>query len=710
MSEVSEIKTKEIIQEDLPTVSNYSLVSGEVSHVSGSKEAETEEKEHVEILTDETALEAEDHAQAEESFNSKENMEKEIQTAEDEGKRDVKETTIALEEEGLETILTDQTALQTEDVELQAEENFNSKDILEKQIPTAADEGENGLMEAQAENNEKVTDTDVTTEEKGLATIVTDEGDTGLKEAEEVNKEQVKIADISPEEKVLPTILTDETALDIEDIDVQAEKNSNSKENLEKQIPVVADESMKDAEEENKEQVKINDNSHEEILTDEAALDNEEIELQAEENVNSKDNSEKHIPIVADEGEICLAKAEAENNEQVTITDITTEEKGLATISTDEKALDTEDIDVQAEESFNSEEKLEELVPTTEVRNTEISPEEKDLVTILANETSLDIQDPAVQAEETSNSKENVEKQISEAPDKGETCMKEAGEENKEQVKNTDISPQEKGQETVIIDETTQDIESIDVSKEILEIPKAVDEDETDLTEAEAENKEHVETTEIGPEEKGLATILTDETAKDIEYNDAQAAEINSKEVLEKQIPTAVDEGETDLTEAEADYKEHVEYTNIASEQKGVETILRDEPALELEDVEQEQENFNSKENLENQIPTAVDEGEAENKEQVKNSGITVLRDETAMDIEDLQAKEYQIPKEESEGEEKVGHGDIVFDHTPVNVYSTELVGDNTVEESFQVQSREEAEQKLGVKDEIIVEEVCNIE
>ncbi|KAK9925353.1 hypothetical protein M0R45_033679 [Rubus argutus] len=722
LSEVSEIKTKEIIQEDLPTVSNYGLVSGEVSHVSGSKEAETEEKEHVEILTDETALETEDHAQAEESFNSKENMEKEIQTAEDEGKRDVKETGIALEEEGLETILTDQTALQTEDVDLQAEENFNSKDILEKQIPTAADEGENGLMEAQAENNEKVTDTDVTTEEKGLATIVTDEGDTGLKEAEEVNKEQVKIADISPEEKVLPTILTDETALDIEDIDVQAEKNSNSKENLEKQIPVVAAESMKDVEEENEEQVKINDNSHEEILTYEAALDNEKIELQAEENFNSKDNSEKHIPTVADEGEICLAKAEAENNEQVTITDITTEEKVLATISTDEKALDTEDIDVQADESFNSEEKLEELVPTTEVRNTEISPEEKDLVTILANETSLDIQDPAVQAEVTSNSKENLEKQISEAPDKGDTCMEEAGEENKEQVKNTDISPEEKGQATIIIDETTQDIEYIDVqagenfiSKEILEMPKAVDEDETDLTESEAENKEHVETTEIGPEEKGLATILTDETAKDIKHNDAQAAEINSKEVLEKQIPTAVDEGEINLTEAEADYKEHVDYTNIAAEQ-GVETILRDEPALELEDVEQEQENFNSKENLENQIPTAVDEGEAENKEQLQNSDITVLRDETVLDIEDLQAKEYQIPKEESEGEEKVGHGDIVFDHTPVNVYSTELVGDNTVEESFQVQSHEEAEQKLGVKDEksedhperndIIVEEV----
>ncbi|XP_062010183.1 uncharacterized protein LOC133726613 isoform X3 [Rosa rugosa] len=949
LSEVSEVKTKEIIQEDHPTVGDYGLVSGEVSQVSASKEAEAENEEHVNntpeekglqtILTDETVVETEDHAQAGENLTSKEKIEKEIQTAEGEGERDLKEieeenkepvdNAGIAPEEGLATILTDQSALQIEDIELHAEENVNSKDKSEEQIPTVADEGGNGLIEAQTENNEQVTDTDIASEEKGLETILTDEmaldikdidvqaekdfrskessekqvpvvadegdtclkeaeeekeqetlptilkgeppldievidvqaeesfspqekleelipavadeGDTGLKEAEEENKEQVKITDsapevkvtigeraldnedielqveeivsskdnlekqipttalegdtglkepeeenkeqvksidISTEEKGLATILTDETTHNAEDTDVEGgeyikskdiegescstepqEENKeekvtytgitpegtilNSQEKLEEQVPVVADEGdtgLNEAEEENKEQIKGKDTSPEEkglpiISTDDTALDSVKIELQSEENVSSTDNLEKQIP--TEEAERGLTETEAENKEQATITDITPEVKSVPTTLTDQTALDSEKIELHAEENVNSTDYLEKQIPTAadegedilteaeaeskeQVTINDITPEEKGVVTILTDERSLEIEDIDVQAEESSNSKENLEEEISAASVLGDTCVKEDEEESTEQVKSSNSSHEGKGLATILTEETTQDIEYTDVkagadfnSGDILEkqIPTAVYEGETDSKEVEAENKEQVETTEIAPEEKGLATILIDETAEGIEVIDVQAGEINSKEVLEKQIPTAVDEGETDLKEAEADIKEQVETTDIVPEQKGVETILSDERALDLEDVHvQEQENFNSNENLESQIPTTVgegetdlNEGEAEIKEQVKctetaveeKDVTTILRDETVVEVQDVDIKAEEKPIEAGEGE-KVG----ILDDIPVNVYNTELVEEVTVEQSYQVPSHEEAEPKIAVEDE----------
>ncbi|KAM5581717.1 hypothetical protein ABKV19_010789 [Rosa sericea] len=967
LSEVSEVKTKEIIQENHPTVSDYGLVYGEVSQVSALKEAEAENEEHVNntpeekglqtILTDETVVETGDHAQAGENLTSIEKIEKEIQTAEGEGERDLKEfkeedkepvdNAGIAPEEGLATILTDQPALHIEDIELQAEESVDSKDKSEEQILTAADEGGNGFIEAQTENKEQVTDADIASEEKGPETILTDEtaldikdidvqaekdfsskenlekqvpvvadegdtclkeaeeekeqealptiltgeppldievidvqaeesfspqekleelipavadeGDTGLKEAEEENKEQVKITDSAPEEKVtigeraldnedielqveeivsskdnlekqipttadegdtglkepeeenkeqvksidistedkgLATILTDETTHDAEDTDVKAgeyikstdiegescstepqEENKekvtytgitpeetilNSQEKLEEQVPVVADEGdtgLNEAEEENKEQIKSKDTSPEEkglpiISTDDTALDSDRIELQSEENVSSTDNLEKQIP--TEEAEHGLTEAEAENKEQATITDITTEVKSVPTTLTDQTALDSEKIELHAEENVNSTDYLEKQIPTAadegedilteakaetkeQVTITDITPEEKGVATILTDERSLEIEDIDVQAEESSNSKENLEEEISAAPVLGDTCVKEDEKENKEQVKSSDSSHEGKGLATILTEETTQDIEYTDVkagadfnSGDILEkqIPTAVYEGETDSKEVEAENKEQVETTEIAPEEKGLATILIDETAEGIEVIDVQAGEINSKEVLEKQIPTALDEGETDLKEAEADIKEQVETTDIVPEQKGVETILSDERALDLEDVHvQEQENFNSNENLESQIPTTVgegetdlNEGEAEIKEQVKctETGVeekdvtTILRDETVVEVQDVDIKAEEKPIEAGEGEKKVG----ILDDIPVNVYNTELVEEVTVEQSYQVPSHEEAEPKIAVENEksedhpernhMIVEEVID--
>ncbi|BFG26949.1 hypothetical protein CerSpe_132230 [Prunus speciosa] len=715
-----------------------------------SNEAEAENKEEIKhtdiapeekgletILTDETALDIEDiYVQAEENFNSKENLEEQIPTAADEGetfwkeveaenKEVIKHTDIASEEKGLETILTDETALDIEDINVQAEENLNSKDNLEEQIPTSADEGETFSNEAEAGNKEGIKHTDIAPDEKGLETILTDETaldiediyvqaeenfnskdnleeqiptradehETCLKEAQAENTEQVKNTDIIPEEKGSVTILTDGTSLDIEDIYVQAEETFNANENLEEQIPKAADEGetfLKEAEAENEEQAKNIDIAHEEkglptILTDETALDIEDNDVQAEENFNFKENLGKEIQTIADERETCLKEAEAENQEQVKTTDIVPEEKGLATILTDETSLDVEDFDVQTEQNFKSKENLDEQIPTAanegetclkeaesenkeQTKDINIAPEEKGLATILTDETASEIEDSDVQAEENFSPKENLEKQIPTAADEVETCLKEAKAENKEQVKDTDIVHEEKGLATVLTDDTSLDVEDIDVqaeqnfnSKENLEeqIPTAADEDKTCFKDAEIENKEQTKITDIAPEEKGLATISTVETALDIEDIDVKAEDnFNSKEILEKQIPTAANEGETCLKEAESENKERTKDINIAPEEKGLATILTDEMASEIEDSDvQAEENFNSKENLEKQIPTAADEVEtclkeakAENKERVKGTDIvyeekglvTVLIDETSLDVEDFDVQAEQ--------------------------------------------------------------------
>ncbi|XP_008230545.1 PREDICTED: uncharacterized protein LOC103329804 isoform X3 [Prunus mume] len=713
------------------------------------KEAEAENKEHVQntdpeekgvetILTDKTALDIEDIAvQAGENFNSKENLEEQIPTAADEGetfwkeaeaenKKEIKHTDIASEEKGQEIILTDETALNIEDINVQAEENLNSKDNLEKQIPTSADEGETFSNEAEAEKEEEIKHTDIALEEKGLETILTDEtaldiediyvqaeenfnskenleeqiptaadeGETFWKEVEAENKEEIKHTDIASEEKGLETILTDETASDIEDINVQAEENLNSKDNLEEQIPTSADEGetfSNEAEAENKEGIKHTDIAPDEkgletILTDETALDIEDIYVQAEENFNSKDNVEEQIPTTADEHESCLKEAQAENKEQVKNTDIIPEEKGLVTILTDGTSLDIEDIYVQAEETFNTNENLEGQIPKAadegetflkeveaqneeQAKNIDIGHEEKGLPTILTDETALDIEDNDVQAEENFNLKENLGKEIQTTADERETFLKEAEAENQEQVKTTDIVPEEKGLATILTDETSLDVEDIDVqaeqnfkSKENLDeqIPTAANEGQTCLKEAESENKEQTKDINIAPEEKGLATILTDETASEIEDSDVQAEEnFNSKENLEKQFPTAADEVKTCLKEAKAENKEQVKDTDIVHEEKGLATVLTDDTSLDVEDIDvQAEQNFNSKENLEEQIPTAADEdktcfkdAETENKEQTKTTDIapeekglaTISAVETALDIEDIDVKAEEI-------------------------------------------------------------------
>ncbi|PQQ08571.1 uncharacterized protein Pyn_29356 [Prunus yedoensis var. nudiflora] len=741
-----------------------------------------EEKGLATILTDETSLDVEDFdVQAEQNFKSKENLDEQIPTAANEGetclkeaksenKEQTKDINIAPEEKGLATILTDETALEIEDSDVQAEENFSPKENLQKQIPTAADEVETCLKEAKAENKEQVKDTDIVHEEKGLATVLTDdtsldiedidvqaeqnfnskenleeqiptaadEDKTCFKDAEIENKEQTKTTDIAPEEKCLATISKVETALDIEDIDVKAEENFNSTEILEKQITTAADEGetgLKDAEAEKYERVK-NDISPEEkvpatILTDETSLDVEDIDVQAEQNFNSKENLEEHIPTAADEDETCLKEAkeekenleeqiptaadedktcfkdaETENKEQAKTTDIAPEEKGLATISTVETALEIEDIDVKAEENFNSKEILEKQIPTAanegetclkeaESENKErtkdinIAPEEKGLATILKDETASEIEDSDVQAEENFNSKENLEKRIPTAANEVETCLKEAKAENKEQIKDTDIVHEENGVATVLIDDTSLDVEDFDVqaeqnfnSKENLEeqIPTAADEDKTCFKDAETENKEQTKTTDIAQEEKGLATISTVETALDIEDIDVKAEEnFNSTEILEKQITTAADEGETGLKDAEAEKNEQVK-NDVAPEEKVPATILTDETSLDVGDTDvQAEQNFNSKENLEEHIPTAADEdetclkeakeekenleeqiptaadedktcfkdAETENKEQAKTTDIapeekglaTISTVETALEIEDIDVK-----------------------------------------------------------------------
>nr|XP_011468290.1 PREDICTED: titin isoform X1 [Fragaria vesca subsp. vesca] len=620
------------------------------------------------ILTDERSLETEDtNVQAKESANSNENLEEEITAAlelgdtclkkenEEENKEQVESS--SHEEKGLATILTEEMSQDLEYTD--ASENFNSEEILEKQIPTAAYEGETDLKEVEAENKEQVETTEIATEEKGLPTILVDES-----------------KETSPEEKGLLIISTDGTALDSDETELQSEENVSSTDNLEKHISTPADKAeqggLTEAESEYKEQVAITDITPEvdsvpTIFTDQTALESEEIELCAEENVILTDNLEKELPTTADEGEDILTEDKAESKEQVTITDVTPEVKGVATILTDERSLETEDTNVRAKESANS--------------------------------------------------NENLEEEITAALELGDTCLKkENEEENKEQVESS--SHEEKGLATILTEEMSQDLEYTDASEnfnseEILEkqIPTAAYEGETDLKEVEAENKEQVETTEIATEEKGLPTILVDETAKGIEVIDVQAGEINSKEVLEKQIPTALNEGETDLNEAEADIKEQVETTDIVPDQKGVETILSDDRALDLEDVHvQEQENLNLNENLESQIPTTVGEGETDlskgevaNKEEVKCTEIAaevkdvtiILRDETALEIQDVEVKAEE-PEVAGKGEESAG----VPNDIPVNVHNTELVDEVTVEQSYQEPSHEEAEPKIAVEDE----------
>nr|XP_028963552.1 putative surface protein SACOL0050 isoform X2 [Malus domestica] len=236
-----------------------------------------------------------------------------------------------------------------------------------------------------------------------------------LKESETKIEMQDKDMDTVPEERGRATILANETTLEVEDIDVQLKKNFESKENLEEQFPIAADEGeifLKEAEAENKEQIKNADIAH------------EDVDVQAEKTVNSEEDIDKQIPPIADEGETSLKEAEAEIKEQVAYADIVPEDKGLAAILTDETPLEAEDTGVQAEESFESKEKFKEKNPIP--------------------------------------------------TDEDETFLKEAEVENKEQIKYSDIAPEDKGLATILTGEANSDTKEFSDEQ----IPTAVDEGE----------------------------------------------------------------------------------------------------------------------------------------------------------------------------------------------------------------------------------------
>ncbi|XP_068304479.1 uncharacterized protein [Pyrus communis] len=548
---------------------------------------------------------------------------------------------------------------------------------------------------------------------------------TALHESETEIEGKDKNIDTAAEDKRQATILADETASEVEDIDVQLKENLDSEENLEEQFPIAADEGeiiSKEAEAENKEQIKNVDIAH------------EDVDAQAGQTVNSEENIDKQILPIAHEGETSLKEAEAEDKEQVTCADIAPEEKGLATILTDETPLEAEDIGVKAEESFESKEKSEEKNPIAadedetflkeaeaenkeQIKYSDIAPEDKGLATILTDQKASNIEDIGLQAEETFNSSKNLESKIPSTADEHETSLKEAEAINTEQFKYTDIVPEEKGLANIVMDETSLDVEDIDVkldevseSKENVEeqVPTVSHERGTFLNEAEAESKEHKYNTDISPEEKSLATVSTDEATLDVEDIGVQVERsFESKEDFEEKIPT---EDETFLKEAEAETKEHIKCSDIAPEEKGLADILTDETSLDVKDIEvKAEESFESNENLEEQIQTAEGEGEtrlreaeAESDERVKNDIApeekvleTISKDEMALDIDDayvqLQAEENSDTKEFSdkenptaadEGEEKIAHGNVVLNDTAG------------------VQILEEAEPKVGVEEE----------
>ncbi|XP_050135614.1 uncharacterized protein LOC126611391 isoform X29 [Malus sylvestris] len=511
---------KNIQEKDGNTVGNSESLSGELSHVTALKESETEiekqdknidtapeEKGQATISADETASEVEDiDVQLKENLESEENLEEQFPIAAVEGEIMSKEA----EAENKEQIKNVDIA--HEDVDAQAEKTVNSEENIDYQIQPIAHAGETSLKEAEAEDKEQVTYADIAPEEKGLATILTDEtpleaedigvkaeesfeskekseeknpiaadeDETFLKEAEADNKEQIKYSDITPEDKGLATILTDEKALNIEDIGLQADETFNTSKNLESKIPSTADEhetSLKEAEAINTEQFKYTDIVPEEkglanIVMDETSLDVEDIDVKSDEVSKSKENVEEKIPSASHERGTFLNEAEAESKEHIYNTDISPEEKSLATISTDEATLDVEDIGVQAEGSFESKEDFKEKIPTEDemflkeaeaetkehIKCSDIAPEEKGLENILTDETSLDAKDIEVQAEESFESNENLKEQIPTAEGEGETRLREAEAKSDEQVKN-DIASEEKVLETISKDETALDID-----------------------------------------------------------------------------------------------------------------------------------------------------------------------------------------------------------------------------------------------------------
>ncbi|CAN6575003.1 unnamed protein product [Malus baccata var. baccata] len=835
LAEVSETETEKNIQEkDGLAVCNFDSVSGEVSHVTGLKEGETENEEQKEnidtapeekaqatILKDETASEVEDiGVQAEENCESKEKLEEHIPTAADEGEtlskeaeaekeEQIKYSDIAAEEKGA-NILTDETPL--EDTDVQAEKNVEPIENLEEQIPIRADEGETFLKEAEAESKDEKKNTDgshedvdgqgeevVNSEENLDKQIPTGDCETSLKEAEAEKEEQGKSTDIVPEEKGSETILTDATSLDIEDVEVKAKDYAESKENVEEQIPIAADEekltyisledidvqaeenfitqmnleypilTTSDEQETGSEETKAEITAQvksidmvpekkglETISTAETPLVVEDIGVKSEESFKSKENVEEQIPTAADEGEKFLKEAEAENKEQIEEENLNSQESSdkekeevteithtkeddtvLETTSTEQEtgehvvyeihtvaktpqdSIDKEtneensaehqacteaaDLSTTAEEKNLEEHAIQELSSplVVEEATNEIPKEEETYTTLTTLLEEEEKEGHATCNEATEEYAAEIEKNIQEKDGatlnsesvSGEpshvTILKESETKIEMQGKYIDTVPEERGQATVLANETASEVEDIDEqlkenfeSKENLEeqFPIAADEAEIFSKEAEAENKEQIKNADIAHEDVDVQAEKT----------------VNSEEDIDKQIPPIADEGETSLKEAEAEIKEQVAYADIVPEDKGLAAILTDETPLEAEDTGvQAEESFESKEKFKekNPIPTDEDEtflkeAEAENKEQIKYSDIapedkglaTILTGDTNSDTKEF--SDEQIPTAADEGERKIAHGNVVLNDTPG------------------VQILEEAELEVGVKEE----------
>ncbi|XP_050103819.1 uncharacterized protein LOC126583494 isoform X2 [Malus sylvestris] len=835
LAEVSETETEKNIQEkDGLAVSNFDSVSGEVSHVTGLKEGDTENEEQKEnidtapeekaqatILKDETASKVEDiGVQAEENCESKEKLEEHIPTAADEGETFLKETEAEKEqikysdiaaEEKEANILTDETPLEETDV--QAEKNVKPIENLEEQIPIQADEGETILKEAEAESKDEKKNTDgshedvdgqgekvVNSEENLDKQIPTGDCETSLNEAEAEKEEQGKSTDIVPEEKGPETILTDATSLDVEDVEVKAKDYAESKENVEEQIPIAADEekliyisledidvqaeenfitqmnleypilTTSDEQETGSEETKAEitaqvksidivpeEKALETISTAETPLVVEDLGVKSEESFKSKENVEEQIPTAADEGEKFLKEAEAENKEQIDeenlnsqqssdkekeeVTEIThtkEDDTVLETTSTEQEtgehvvyeihtvakppqdSIDKEtneensaehqacteaaDLSTTAEEKNLEEHAIQELSSplVVEEATNEIPKEEETYTTLTTLLEEEEKEGHATCNEATEEYAAGIEKNIQEkdgtTPSNSEsvsgelihvTILKESETKIEMQDKDMDTVPEERGQATILANETALEVEDIDVqlkknfeSKENLEeqFPIAADEGEIFLKEAEAENKEQIKNADIAHEDVDVQAEKT----------------VNSEEDIDKQIPPIADEGKTSLKEAEAEIKEQVAYADIVPEDKGLAAILTDETPLEAEDTGvQAEESFESKEKFKekNPIPTDEDEtflkeAEAENKEQIKYSDIapedkglaTILTGEANSDTKGF--SDEQIPTAADEGERKIAHGNVVLNDTPG------------------VQILEEAEPEVGVKEE----------
>jgi hypothetical protein len=114
---------------------------------------------------------------------------------------------------------------------LESNKDFNALTIAK--VPEVSEEE---IKEETLKQEENINDDF----ESASVTVVSEEA--SLKEAELENNEQVKSSDISSEEKGLATIEIEGTSLESVNIDAKPKENSNSKENMDKDILALVDE------------------------------------------------------------------------------------------------------------------------------------------------------------------------------------------------------------------------------------------------------------------------------------------------------------------------------------------------------------------------------------------------------------------------------------------------------------------------------------